>query len=127
MRRKPPIPEGWQRCFGYLVHAIFVCVAVIFFAVPVRAQRDGVIYEKVREQENHIDHTDQTVKENRAELKEDKADLQAQITDIRRVADDAHETLDEYKFAFIAVSSCLTLVSLLGFRMSFVRGRESNG
>jgi septation ring formation regulator EzrA len=120
MSRKPPISEGLQRCLGYLVHIAFVCVAVLFFAVPIRAQRDGVIYEKVREQEKHIDATDQTVKDN-------KTELQAQITDIRKVAEDAHETLDEYKFAFIAVSSCLTFVSLLGFRMSFVRGKESNG
>lgn len=120
MYRKPPISEGWQRCFGYLVHVVFVCVAVIFFAVPMRAQQDGVIYEKVREQENHIDHTDQTVKEN-------KQELQNQIDKVRDQSAEDHETLDEYKFAFIAVSGLLTFVSLLGFRLSFIRGKESNG
>ena len=120
MYRKPPIPEGWQRCFGQLVHFVFVCVAVIFFAVPVRAQRDGVIYEKLAEQERHIDNSDVL-------QREDKKELQAQITDIRKVTEDAHETLDEYKFAFITVSGILSIVSLLGFRLSFIRGKESNG
>jgi hypothetical protein len=124
MYRKPPI---WQRCFGYLVHVVFVCVAIIFFAVPVRAQRDGVIYEKVREQENHIDASDTRREEEKKDLQGEIKDLHGEINEIRKTADEARETLDEYKFAFIAVSSCLTLVSLLGFRMSFVRGRESNG
>lgn len=104
-----------------VVHVLFICVAVLFFAVPMRAQqRDGVVYEKLREQERHIDNTDQTVKEG-------KADLQGQITDIRKVAEDAHETLDEYRFVFFAVSGLLTFVNLLGFRMQFNRGKESNG
>lgn len=120
MQRKPPIPEGWQRCFGYLVHVVFVCVAVLLFSAPVRAQHDGVIYEKVREQENHIDASD-------ARREEEKKELQGQLDRVRERADGDHETLDEYKFAFIAVSSLLTLVSLLGFRLSFIRGKESNG
>jgi hypothetical protein len=120
MYRKPPIPAALSRFFGHLVHVAFVCVAVIFFAVPMRAQKDGVIYERVREQENHIDHTDQTVKDN-------KTDLERDMKEIQKVVAEDHETLDEYKFTFIAVSSCLTFVSLLGFRMSFVRGKESNG
>jgi hypothetical protein len=98
----------------------FVCVAVLFFAVPVRAQRDGVIYEKVREQERHIDNSDVLQKEN-------KAELQSQITDIRRVAEDAHESLEEYKFTFVAVSGFLTLLNLVGLRLQFYRGKESNG
>jgi hypothetical protein len=124
MYRQSPILRGidrwWTRYMGLMVHAIFVCVAVLVFAVPIGAQHDGVIYEKVREQERHIDTTDQTVKDQ-------KAELQNQINDMRKVVDDNHETLDEYKYVFGAISGFLTLVNLLGFRMQFFRGKESNG
>ena len=93
---------------------------VLAFPVRTYAQKDGVIYEKVREQERHIDATDQTVKENRK-------DLQQAIEEVRKESAENHETLDEYKFAFVAVSGALTLLSLFGFRMSFIRGKESNG
>lgn len=131
MYRESPILKDidrwWRRHLGLMVHAIFICVAVLVFAVPVRAQHDGVIYEKVREQERHIDTTDQTVKADKGEIKEDEKGLQNQINDMRKVVEDNHETLDEYKFAFIAVSSLLTIVNLLGFKMQFFRGKESNG
>lgn len=124
MYRESPILKDidrwWRRRLGLIVHAIFICVAVLVFAVPVRAQHDGVIYEKVREQEHHIDSTDQTVKDQ-------KTDLQNQINEIRKTADENHETLDVYKYVFGAISGFLTLVNLLGFRMQFNRGKESNG
>lgn len=112
----------WQRHLGNCIHFVFICIATMVLAFPVRtyAQKDGVIYEKVREQERHIDATDQTVKENRK-------DLQQAIEEVRKESAENHETLDEYKFAFVAVSGALTLLSLFGFRMSFIRGKESNG
>jgi nucleoside recognition membrane protein YjiH len=124
MYRKSPILQGidrwWRPHLGHVVHFVFVCVAVLVLAVPIRAQHDGVIYEKVREQEHHIDNTDQTVKDQ-------KTDLQNQINEIRKTADDNHETLDVYKYVFGVISGFLTIVNLLGFRMQFFRGKESNG
>lgn len=62
MDRKPPISEGLRCCFGYLVHAVFVCVAVLFFAVPVRAQqRHDWLADKVGQQETHIDASDKEI------------------------------------------------------------------
>ncbi len=113
--------KWWQRHFCNLVHLVFVCTAVLFFAAPIKAQRpDGVVYERLREQERHIDNSDVIAKES-------KAELQSQINDMRKTVQDDHETLDNYKFAFVAVSGALTLISLFGFRLSFIRGKESNG
>jgi hypothetical protein len=124
MYRETPIPEGidrwWTRHLGLIVHAIFVCVTVLIFAIPIGAQHDGVIYEKVREQEHHIDTTDQTVEKY-------NNDLAGQIKEIRKTADDNHETLDVYKYVFGVISGFLTVINLLGFRMQFFRGKESNG
>jgi hypothetical protein len=124
MYRETPIPEGidrwWTRHLGLIVHAIFVCVAVLVFAIPLKAQRDGVIYEKVAEQERHIDTTDQAVKD-------DKKELQEEIGEIRKTADGNHETLDEFKYVCGAAIGFLTLVNLVGLRMQFYRGKESNG
>lgn len=121
MCRKSPISKGINWLCRNIVHAVFVCVAVLVFSVPLRAsnQRDELIYEKVAEQEHHIDNTDKT-------LEKETGSLQDQINKVREKADDAHETLDEYKFSFLVVSGILTIVSLFGFRMSFIRGKESN-
>lgn len=62
MYRKPPISEGLHRCLGYLVHAVFLCVAVLFFAPPIRAQqRRPDIWDKVGQQETHIDASDKEI------------------------------------------------------------------
>lgn len=117
----------WDRCWARLVHAVFVVVAGIVLMPHVYAQRDGVIYEKVAEQERHIDASDKRRDEDRQETEKANDKLQGQIDEIRKMADDNRETLDEYKFTFGAVSCFLTGVSLLGLRLRFSRGKESNG
>jgi hypothetical protein len=43
------------------VHLLFVAVAVVFFAAPVRAQRRPDIWDKVGQQETHIEASDKEI------------------------------------------------------------------
>lgn len=99
-----------ERWVSGVIHALFLIMASIILMPHALAQRqDRYLYEKVTEQEKHLDNTD------------------ANVSAVRQMTEDNRETIGEYKAYFLGVSGAIAFLNMLGLIKSFSTKKEQHG